>query len=273
MLHQPSSHFFLVAMSLVWLFAASIGAQGEESRTSQSPSVTMQADGAVAQNFAEFLKAEEQATKHASDIIEHALAVFTWIVGVVGGLLVSGAALLGWAIALWSRASKTDIQDEVKKQLQGRVTEAIELESKETQRRITQLSKETDEFTAQLAEAKNRVNLAENTLSKQQDTINKLVIYSLAEIIYRELLWKIGHNMDVKCDQTPDQQRWLRLLFDHGLLTAKDWSHWIPFDEIRVGANLSEIFAPTPAAEYLMESRGLPIPIEGAKDPVSTETG
>jgi hypothetical protein len=40
-----------------------------------------------------------------------------------------------------------------------------------------------------------------------------------------------------------------------------------------VGANLSEIFAPTPAAEYLMESRGLPIPIEGAKDPVSTETG
>ena len=41
--HQPRPHFFIVALSLIWLFAAPIGAQGEESRTSQSPSVTMQA--------------------------------------------------------------------------------------------------------------------------------------------------------------------------------------------------------------------------------------
>jgi hypothetical protein len=87
-------------------------------------------------------------------------------VGVVGGLLVAGAALLGWGIARWSRASKTDIQDEVKTQLHGRVTEAIELESKETQRRITQLSKDADGFIRQLEEAKNRVNSAENTLSE-----------------------------------------------------------------------------------------------------------
>jgi hypothetical protein len=232
----------------------------------------MQADGAVAQHFAEFLKAEEQATKHASDVIEKALAVFTWIVGVVGGLLVSGAGLLGWAIARWSRASKTDIQDEVKEQLQRRVTAAIELESKKTQKRITELSKEADKFTEQLAEAKNRVNLTANTLSKQQETINRLVIYSLAEIIYRDLLWKIGHNIEVKCNQTADQQRWLTLLFDHGLLTAKNWNNWIPFEEIPVGVNLSDFFAPTPAAEYLMESRGPPAP-KGAKDPVRPETG
>jgi hypothetical protein len=166
MLDQPRHHFFIVALSLVWLFAVCTGAHGEESRTSQSPSVATAADGAMAQNFAAFLKAEEQATKHASDVIEHALAVFTWIVGVVGGLLVAGAALLGWGIARWSRASKTDIQDEVKTQLHGRVSEAIELESKETQRRVAQLSKDADEFIRQLEEAKNRVNSAENTLSE-----------------------------------------------------------------------------------------------------------
>jgi len=166
MLDQPRPHFVIVALSLVWLFAVFTAAHGEESRTPQSPSVATQADCAVAQHFAEFLKAEEQATKHASDVIEHALAVFTWIVGVVGGLLVAGAALLGWGIARWSRASKTDIQDEVKTQLHGRVTEAIELESNETQRRITQLSKDADEFIRQPEEAKNRVNSAENTLSE-----------------------------------------------------------------------------------------------------------
>ena len=95
-------------------------------------------------------------------------------------------------------------------------------------------------------------------LASQQQTINKLVIYSLAEIIYRELLWKIGNNVEINCDRTADQQRWLTLLFDHGLLQAKDLRRWTPFDQIPEGQNLSDIFKPTPAAEYLMKLRGAP---------------
>jgi hypothetical protein len=98
----------------------------------------------------------------------------------------------------------------------------------------------------------------QETTKNQQTIINNLVIYSLAEVIYRELLWNIGNKKEVKSDGTADQQRWLTLLFDHGLLQAKDWNNWIPFDEIPVGQNLSEIFEPTPAARYLMQLRGPP---------------
>ena len=95
-------------------------------------------------------------------------------------------------------------------------------------------------------------------VSDQQETIKQLVIYSLAEIIYRDLLWRIGHNLEVKCDHTADQQRWLTLLFDHGLLQAKYEGPWKPFDQIPQDQNLSDIFKPTPAAEYLMTLRGAP---------------
>jgi hypothetical protein len=82
-------------------------------------------------------------------------------------------------------------------------------------------------------------------------------------------VWNIGRGQEVRCDQTPDQQRWLTLLFDHGLLTARNWSHWTPFNEIPVGTNLSEIFELSPAGEYLIELRGPPI--EGANVSVRSE--
>jgi hypothetical protein len=163
MLRWTRRNFLILALSLAWLFAITAGAHSEEPGRA-----AVQATTPAEQYFAEFLKAEEQATKHLSDVIKHALTIFTWIVGVVGGLLVGGAALLGWAIARWSRTSKTDIEKEVKTQLRVGVTETIESESKETQRRITQLTRETDEFSRQLDEAKNRVNSAENTLTDLQ---------------------------------------------------------------------------------------------------------
>jgi len=96
-------------------------------------------------------------------------------------------------------------------------------------------------------------------VASQQETINQLVIYSLAQIIYRELIWKIGHNLTVVCDHTSDQQRWLTLLLDQGLLEAKDKNKpWIDYAQIRKGENLSDIFKPTLAAEYLMKLRKAP---------------
>src|SRR5688500_318152 len=76
---------------------------GEETATLQPSSATAQANAAAVQSFADLLKAQaersEAATKHELDVIRHALTVFTWIIGVVGALLVTGAALLGWAMA------------------------------------------------------------------------------------------------------------------------------------------------------------------------------
>ena len=100
-------------------------------------------------------------------------------------------------------------------------------------------------------------------LGKVNETLNQLVMYSLSEVIYRELLWKIGHNEEVKCDQTADQQRWLNLLFDHGLLDARDWDDFKTkfgsFGNIPVDHNLSAIFKATPAANWLMDMRGKPV--------------
>ena len=69
----------------------------------------------------------------------------------------------------------------------------------------------------------------------------------------------------MKCDCTAAQQRWLTLLFDHGFLEAKDWTHWLEFDEIPKNQNLCEIFKLTPAGVFLMQLRGPPR--EGHQDP------
>ena len=162
-------NFLILALSLAWLFAFMAGARSEEPARA-----AVQATPLGEHNFTEFLKAEEQATKHVSDVIGHVLTIFTWIVGVVGGLLLAGAALLGWAIERWNRATKTDIEKEVKTQLQAGIIEAIESEGRETQRRIAKLARDADDFSRQLDDAKTRVNSAENTLNKQQDTVNIL---------------------------------------------------------------------------------------------------
>jgi hypothetical protein len=95
-------------------------------------------------------------------------------------------------------------------------------------------------------------------VQKQQEIVNYFVKYSLAEIIYRELLWKITRNIEVKADRTPDQIRWLTLLFDHGLLQSRDMTTWLEFSKIEEGKNLCELFKATPAAERLVDLRGDP---------------
>ena len=98
------------------------------------------------------------------------------------------------------------------------------------------------------------------TIRLQQQWIENIVKYSLSELIYRDLLWKIGNNKEVIYKHNSDGARWLQLLFDHGLLEAKDkeyYKNWKPFEELE-GKNLSEIFAPTPAAVSIMHLRGEP---------------
>jgi hypothetical protein len=48
------------------------------------------------QMFGEFLKAEEQLTKHAYENIDHALEQFYSLVKIVGSILLIGAAGLAW---------------------------------------------------------------------------------------------------------------------------------------------------------------------------------
>jgi hypothetical protein len=95
-------------------------------------------------------------------------------------------------------------------------------------------------------------------IEEQQEIINYLVKYSLAEIIYRELLWKIVRNIEVKADRSPDQIRWLTTLFDGGFLQSRDTTTWLEFGKIEIGMNLCELFKATPAAERLVELRGDP---------------
>ena len=90
----------------------------------------------------------------------------------------------------------------------------------------------------------------------QQALIYQIVKYSLAEVIYRELLWKIGKGIVVTRNKQPDQLRWLTFLFDSGLIDPIQRS--IGFEQIGEGENLCNFFKATPAAEYLMDLRREP---------------
>ena len=185
------------------------------------------------QSFTELLKAQaarsEEATKHERDVIRHALTVFTWIVGVVGALLVTGAALLGWAMAT-SRASKTDIQHEVRTQLQAGVMEAIELELKTARTRVARLGEEAEEVSKQLEEAKSRVSVAEERLNEQKDTITKLVALTLGPYPYDYLKAIYNKKNGLDPDRTfvlqpaPTFKREMNFLIDSGYLANIDLS-------------------------------------------------
>ena len=109
-----------------------------------------------------------------------------------------------------------------------------------------------------VAQLQRTIERQHEAIEQQQEVINYFVTYSLAEIIYRELLWKIAHNTEVKADRSRDQIRWLTFLFDHGLLQSRDMTTWLDFGEIEEGKNLCEIFEVTPAAKRLVELRGDP---------------
>jgi DNA repair exonuclease SbcCD ATPase subunit len=65
------------------------------------------------------------ATQRDSEAIRHAMDVFIWIVGAVSAILVAGAGILAWALSAWGKASKADIQKEVRAQTDAKITEAI----------------------------------------------------------------------------------------------------------------------------------------------------
>jgi hypothetical protein len=120
-------------------------------------------------------------------------------------------------------------------------------------------SQQIVEFSIGLGGIKAKLAQVESDLDDSRQLIKFFVTYSLAEVIYRELLWKIAHNIEVKCEHTPDQKRWLTMLFDQGLLQARDpTKEWKAFEEIQYGENLSDLFKATPAAEKLVQLRGPP---------------
>jgi hypothetical protein len=210
MLRQTRPYCLILALSLAWQFAIIVDAYGDQ--VAPGTAATL--------NLGDFLKAEEQATQHASDVVEHALTVFTWIVGVVGGLLVAGAALLGWAIRYWSRANKTDIQKEVEKQLQSEAVKAIESEIAATKRRIDKLVQDANEFDKQLAEARSVLP----TLDQQQHRLNQLIVLTMGQFPYDYLkaIYDRKEGFDPKREFLWHQQqgfkREMGFLIDHGYL-------------------------------------------------------
>jgi hypothetical protein len=235
MFRRQRRRLFAVALGAGWLVGSVAGAVGAEAPAPQSPSEAAQANAAAAvQTFAELLKAEaarsEEATKHERAVIERALTQFTWIVGIVGGILVVGAGLLGWAIKAWSRASKTDIEKEVKKQIHDTVMETIESQLKTTQTRLAGIDREAEAFSKRLDEAKSRVEATEDRLKEQRDTIKDLVALTVGPFPYSYL----KSIYDKKTGQDPDQEfilregasfkREMNFLIDGGYLENVDLS-------------------------------------------------
>ena len=196
-LYPLCRHLLAVALSGAWLFLIAVGAIGQGAQAPPSSGEAAPANATAVQTLSEFLKAQaersEEATRFEREVIQHALTVFTWIVGVVGALLVAGAALLGWAMAAWSRASKTDIEMEVKKQLPGHVTEVIEKEIKATRDRIGKLDEEAGQVAKELEEAKGRVAGTEDQLREQGDTITKLYALALGAFLTTRLSESIDY--------------------------------------------------------------------------------
>ena len=232
-LYRLCRHLLAVALSGAWLFLFTVAL------SATAPSAPFlreaaQANATAVQNLSEFLNAQatrsEEATRFEREVIQHALTVFTWIVGVVGALLVAGAALLGWAMAAWSRASKTDIEMEVKKQLPGHVTEVIEKEIKATRDRIGKLDEEAGQVAKELEEAKGRVAGTEDQLREQGDTITKLYALALGAFPYNYL----KSIYDKKTGTDPNQEfilqegssfkREINFLIDLGYLENIDLS-------------------------------------------------
>ncbi len=183
-----SRQLSLAALFGSWLIIVAAPAGGEEATTAQPSTAATRAGAAAVQDFTEFLKAEaaraEAATKHESEAIENALkregdavekslTFFELVVGIAGTILVAGAGFLGWVLAAANRANKTDIQQEVSKQLPSKVAEEIETQFKNTLDRIARLE--------------NNVGEAERSLDRQRNAITDLVHWTMGTWPYRHL--------------------------------------------------------------------------------------
>jgi hypothetical protein len=225
---------FVIALSGAWLLLFTVGALGQEAPAPPSPSEAAQPNAAVVQSLSEFLKAQaarsEEATKLERDVIQRTLNLFTWIVGVVGGLLVAGAALLGWFIRAWNRANKTDIQLEVKKQLRSDVVEEIGKEIEATRNRIGKLGQDAAQLGKEFEKARDRVAGTEDQLKEQGENITKLFALALGSYPYDYLKSiydkKTGRdsNREFKLQPGASFKREMNFLIDLGYLENVDLS-------------------------------------------------
>ena len=172
----PRSWLGVVVVSVVWLLATAAAVKAQEATTSAPSNTTTQAATFAAQTFADFLKAEELATKHTSDVIEQTLTAFEWIIGIVGAILISGAGLFAWALRTGNIADKKQILEE----LRTRVTETIDREIGTTLTRMAQRAKEAEqELSNQLDQARGKIAAAENALKEHGDIILDLVAFTV----------------------------------------------------------------------------------------------
>ena len=189
-------------------------------------------------NFTDFLKAEaaraQEATRHDSEVIEHALTTFKWIVGVVGALVLAGASAAGWMMAAWNRTTITGIfQREIKAQVEARFRE-VDSEIRSTLTRVVGL---TDE------------------LSKQQDTIAKLITMTTGVFPYVYL--KDIYNKKMKNDSNQEFifqnqnafKRELGFLIDNGFIEN------INLDLFEGGQNILDKLTITEAGRLLIALR------------------
>jgi hypothetical protein len=239
MLHRPWRLFAIAALSGAWLFAVVAGVGAEEGTASQIPNAAAaQAGAAAVQSFAELLKAEaaraEAATKHDSEVIHHALTVFSWFVGVVGAVVVAGATIVGALFVKWNRETIRDIyQNEVRSQLQARFRD-VDAENARTLTRVTDLTEQ---------------------LSQQQAIITKLVTMTTGVFPYTYLrdiyMKKSGKepNQDFIFRDESAFKREMGFLIDNGFIEN------INLDLFKGGQNILDQLTVTEAGRLLISLR------------------
>jgi hypothetical protein len=96
-----------------------------------------------------------------------------------------------------------------------------------------------------------------DAISKQQEIVNMLVIYSLCDQAYH-ILYGISSMPEYKYHNDDNFRRWMYVLLDTGLIEPKSPGGWLNFDASLDEKNMVEFAKPTPAGEFLISLRGAP---------------
>ena len=96
-----------------------------------------------------------------------------------------------------------------------------------------------------------------DVILKQQEIVNKLVIYSLCDQAY-EILHGISKLPEYNYHHDENFRRWMYVLLDSGFIEPKSSGGWLNFDGNTNKKNLVEFIKPTPAGEFLISLRGVP---------------
>jgi hypothetical protein len=93
-----------------------------------------------------------------------------------------------------------------------------------------------------------------DAISKQQEIINDLVVYSLATQPY-EILRALKTQKEYIYHDSENNRRWANVLLDNGFIEPKPPETWLQFDTGYNQRNLVDIAKPTPAGEFLVDQR------------------